>query len=62
MDFRTFEFGLNINLDPETHRLFKLAAVAAGTDMTEAIKVFIDAYVQKHLPREMRSTGRKKKA
>ena len=51
---------LNINLDPETHRLFKLAAVAAGTDMTDAIKAFIDDYVEKHLPREMRPKGRKK--
>ena len=51
---------LNVNLDPDTHRLFKLAATAAGIDMTEAIKVFIDDYIEKHLPREMRAKGRKK--
>ena len=45
---------LNVNLDLETHRLFKLAATATGTDMTEAIKEFIKDYINEHLPRELR--------
>jgi hypothetical protein len=52
---------LNVNLDPETHRLFKLAAIAAGTDMTEAIKQFIDDFVARHLPRELRRQIARKK-
>jgi len=52
---------LNVNLDPETHRLFKLAAIAAGTDMTEAIKQFIEDFIDRHLPRELRRQLAKKK-
>ena len=52
---------LNVNLDPETHRLFKLAAIAAGTDMTDAIKEFIDDFIARHLPRELRRQLAKKK-
>ena len=50
---------LNVNLDLETHRLFKTAATAAGTDMTAVIEEFIKDYIQEHLPRELRP---KKKA
>ena len=37
---------LNVNLDPDTHRLFKLAATAAGTDMTEVLKELIEQYIR----------------
>ena len=52
---------LNVNLEPETHRLFKMAATAAGTDMTEAIKQFIDEYIARHLPPELRPKPARKK-
>jgi hypothetical protein len=52
---------LNVNLDPETHRLFKLAAIAAGTDMTEAIKTLIEGYIRKHLPPAMWPKSGKKR-
>ena len=52
---------LNVNLDPETHRLFKIAAINAGTDMTEAIKRFIDDFIDEHLPQEMQPKATKKK-
>ena len=52
---------LNVNLDPETHQRFKLAAIAAGTDMTEAIKALIDDYIRKHLPPSLWPKKGKKK-
>lgn len=51
---------LNVNLDPETHRLFKLAATAAGTDMTEVLKELIEQYIRAHLPPALLPKGRKK--
>ena len=51
---------LNVNLDPETHRLFKMAATAASTDMTEAIKKFIDDFIRRNLPPELRPKPAKK--
>jgi hypothetical protein len=53
---------LNVNLDPDTHRLFKMATVAAGTDMTEAIKELIEGYIRKHLPPSLWPRGWKKKS
>ena len=50
---------LNVNLDPETHRQFKLAATAVGTDMTEALKKFIADYIVQHLPPELRPKRKK---
>ncbi len=45
---------VNLNLDTDTHRLFKVATTAQGTDMTHAILAFIDDYIQKHLSVETR--------
>jgi hypothetical protein len=51
---------LNVNLDPETHRLFRLAATAACTDMTEVLKELVEQYIRAHLPPALLPKGRKK--
>jgi uncharacterized protein (DUF1778 family) len=40
---------VNLNLGADTHRLFKMATAAQGTDMTHAILEFIEGYIRKHL-------------
>lgn len=51
---------LNLNLDPETHRRFKVATAAQGTDMTQAVKQFIAEYIRKYLPRGLQPRRRRK--
>ncbi|MFB3924262.1 MAG: plasmid partition protein ParG [Terriglobia bacterium] len=45
---------VNLNLDADIHRLFKMATAMRRTDMTHAILAFIDGYIDQHLSEEMK--------
>ena len=51
---------LNLNMDPDLHAAFKVAAVAQGKDMTTAVIEMIAEYVRKHYPKGLPPALKKK--
>ena len=45
---------MNLNVEEDLHRQFKVATEMEGKNMTVVLTEFIEAYVQKHLPASIR--------
>lgn len=52
---------MSLIIDPQLHQKFKLAATAQGTEMSAVLVKFIQDYVKKYLPADLKSQkgGRK---
>jgi metal-responsive CopG/Arc/MetJ family transcriptional regulator len=49
---------MNMNLPSDLHDAFKAATAAQGQNMTDVLMQFIQDYVQKHLPQQLRKGRR----
>jgi hypothetical protein len=49
---------MNINVDTSLHDAFKAATAAQGKDMTTVLMQFIEQYVEKHLPGQLKKGRR----
>ena len=49
---------MNINLDSELHQQFKTAVSNKGENMTDVLIAFIQGYVDKYYPGDLKKGGR----
>jgi hypothetical protein len=49
---------MNLNVEQGLHDAFKAATAAQGKNMTDVLLQFIEGYVEKHLPQQLKKKGR----
>jgi hypothetical protein len=49
---------MNLNVEADLHDAFKAATAAQGKNMTDVLLQFIEGYVEKHLPQQLKKGRR----